>query len=224
MYDVRFRTPFTCIMAGATSSGKTYLLSQILKIKKEMFTKPPDRTILFYAVHQSIYDGLLSSGAIDEMHEGTMSKEEIGILVSKYKKGNGSCIIFDDAIHNISDEIAQLFTTYSHHWKMSVFFLTQNIFVQNKSYRNMALNAHYYIIMANARGRGQLATLGRELFPYRSGYIMDAFNKAIENSEYGYILIDMAQRVPDIIRVRNNLLQEEPGPITVYIEKQSNTI
>lgn len=218
MYDVRLRTPFSCIIAGSSSSGKTYLLSQILRVKKFLFTKPPVKTILFYEEYQDIYDKMLKSKAIDEVYKGMPSVEEIKKMAQPYKEGNGSCFIFDDSMHNIKDEISQLFTTYSHHLNCSMFFVTQNLFLQNQEYRTMSMNSHYIILMGGNRSMRQMKYLASQISPYKTNYVVEAFYNATKNRPYSYLLLDFQQQVPDHLRLRTNILPSQ-FPMVVYFEK-----
>lgn len=220
-YDVRFKTPFTCVVAGESGSGKTYLVNEILKRKDKIFTKKPDKTILFYTVNQPIYDDMLSSGAIDQLIEGSPSIDQMIEMAEPFKKTNGCCLVFDDHIHNIQSTMSKLFTMYSHHMNISVFFLTQNLFLQDKDYRLMSINTNYMILMGGNRNRGQIQHFARQISPYRTGYIVDGFYDATKNKKYSYLLIDFKQGVPDHIRVRTNIVPQDniDEPIIIYLEK-----
>ena len=47
----------------------------------------------------------------------------------------------------ITADISKLFTEISHHYKSSIFFIGQNLFYDNKDFRNLALNTHYLFLM-----------------------------------------------------------------------------
>jgi len=220
MYDIRFKTPFTCIVAGASGSGKTYLVNEILKHKKVLFTQPPERTFLFYAAHQEIYDDMLKTGAVDEIHQGIPALSELLDMLRPYKK-SGSCCIFDDAIHDIKNVLAQMFTTYSHHYNSSIFFLTQNLFVQNNEYRTMSLNATYCILMGGLRSEGQVASYAKQISLYRPNYIVEAFRAATRNKPYSYMMFDYKQGSNDQLRIRTDILPHQ-FPVTVYWDRRTD--
>ena len=218
MYDLRFKTPFTCIVAGQSSSGKTFLVNEILKHKHALFTEPPERTFMFYQEWQPIYDAMLDNKCVHEFHQGMPSIEELRNMILPFKK-TGSCCIFDDSIHNIQNEISKLFSTYSHHLNCSVFFITQNLFLQNKEYRTMSLNANYCIIMGGIRSMSQVNTFARQISPYKTSYIVEGFRHATKNKPYSYLLLDFKQTTPDHLRVRTNILPHEQ-PMIIYLEKK----
>ena len=216
-YDVRFQTPFSCIIAGSSNSGKTWLCNEILKHKNLLFDKPPERTFLFYSEYQDIYNQMLQSKAVDELHKGIPPLEELKKMLTPYKK-TGSCCVFDDSIHDIQEDISKIFTIYSHHLNCSVFFISQNLFYQNKEYRTMNLNATYCIIMGGFRSRGQILSYAKQISPYRTNYIVDGFTDATK-SPYGYLIFDFKQGVADHIRLRTNILPSE-NPVTVYVQSK----
>ena len=53
-----FIHPFSCLITGATSSGKSVLLKEILKHNKVLITGAPERIILCYSAWQDNYDSI----------------------------------------------------------------------------------------------------------------------------------------------------------------------
>jgi len=58
-------------------------------------------------------------------------------------------LIVDDLMQETDQSVANLFTKGSHHRDVSIMFLAQNLFPQNKFARNMSLNAHYMVLFRN---------------------------------------------------------------------------
>lgn len=56
--DIRFKTPFTYICAGASRSGKTVHVRNLLKSCEQLFTRVPDYIIYFYAQWQPIFSDI----------------------------------------------------------------------------------------------------------------------------------------------------------------------
>jgi len=146
-YDTRLKTPFNCIISGASKSGKTTLVQNILSVRNDMFTQNPERVILFYKFMQNVYQEMLDNKLVDELVDTSSDEynfEKIVEKVQPYKNGNGCLIIFDDSMTDITGDFEQIFTNISHHQNCSVIFITQNLFFNNKVYRTMSLNAHYF--------------------------------------------------------------------------------
>jgi len=64
-------------------------------------------------------------------------------------------LILDDLMTEADNSIANVFTKISHHRNLSVVFLTQNLFHQNK---HISLNSHYIVLFKNPRDVGQFTT------------------------------------------------------------------
>ena len=45
---MRLKTPFNCIVSGASKSGKTTLVYNLLTVKNQMFTTPPEYVLFIY--------------------------------------------------------------------------------------------------------------------------------------------------------------------------------
>lgn len=218
MYNAQLKTPFTCIVAGATGAGKTSLVYNILRYKKSLFSTPPAKTFLFYNVKQVLYDNMMQSGVVSEIHEGLPTVGELTEMLEPYKSAGGTCCIFDDSLHDINEVVEKIFTQISHHLNCSVFFLSQNIFFQSSRYRTMNLNTQYLFVMKYPRALGQVMTLARQISPYQTKHIIQAFQDATR-SPYKYLLFDFKASTPDHIRVRADILPYE-WPMSVYMESQ----
>ena len=154
-------------------------------------------------------------GVVDKLIQGMPSTEKLKALVSPYKKEGGTVCIFDDALKDITDEIATIFTNLSHHLSMSVFFVTQSLFYQNRNYRTMTLNAHYIIVMKSPRDSSQIINLAKQLSPYKTKYVIDSYQNATQRP-YTYLFIDLHQMTPDHIRYIGNFIPSE-WPMEVYL-------
>ena len=55
-YDITFKCPFNCIIAGPTGSGKSNLLKKILKYRNILCDVKFEKVILFYSMWQPLYD------------------------------------------------------------------------------------------------------------------------------------------------------------------------
>lgn len=219
-FDIRFKTPFNCLIAGPNSSGKTTFVKNLLAIKDQIFDVAPAKTFLFYRAMQDIYIEMETSGLIDEMidiSDHFPSLDEIYSMVNPYKDKGGSLLIFDDTMVDINPDMEQVFCNVSHHCAANVLFLTQNLFYHNKSFRTMSLNAHYLVLMKNDRDKQQISILAKQYSPNNSAYIVQAYMNATQKP-YGYIILDFKSDTPSSIRVRSNIFPNQ-FPTCVYIEK-----
>ena len=51
--DVRFKHPFTCMIAGPTKSGKTSFTFQLIDEAQEQITPPPERIMYWESTNPS---------------------------------------------------------------------------------------------------------------------------------------------------------------------------
>ena len=186
---IPFKTPSNCIVSGASSSGKTRLIYQILKNSSEMFDKRVKKVYFWYNVYQSVFDEMKNETPHIEFIEGLPNKEDLETWGTDMDL---KVLILDDLMEKAakSVDVVDLFTQYSHHFNFFVFFLVQNLFSGGKFFSTISLNVHYFILFRTLRDRQQIYTLGRQMFGPELPFFMDAFNKATKH-RYSYLLIDI---------------------------------
>lgn len=207
---LKFASPQSFILAGASGSGKTMLLFQILKHANRLFTVAPRKIIYCYGVKQKLFDDMKTAIANIDFFEGLPTREEIELWGVD---SNHKILIIDDLLQKASKsvDVVDLFCQYSHHLNFSVFFLVQNLFSSSTQFRSISLNAHAFIIFKNQRDQLQIQTLGRQIFPGQSSYFMDAYRKAT-TKPYGYLLIDCSPHLSQSeLKLRTDIL---PGQLT----------
>ncbi len=203
-----FIHPFTCILSGPTGSGKTILLLEILRMKNDLIDKNIDKIVYCYAEDQPLFTEFKSE---IEFHKGLYE-------IERMSSSQVNLLIIDDLMDEASNDksISQLFTRASHHKNISVFLLSQNMFLNGKFYRTMNLNTHYMIIFKNPRDKAQFKYLAREMFPENWKFLYDSYLDATRNG-HGYLFIDFKQQSNDILRVQTDITKDKR---IVYIENK----
>ena len=142
VYDIRLKENFKLFISGPSRCGKTVFVSNLLERINEYAKVPPTKVIYIYKVWQSKYDEMLSLGV--------NFKEDHNNIVNDIKSsvsGEPTLIIFDDLIGSSSlKEIANLFTVDARHMNMSLVFLTQRMFVNDESFRQISQNCYYFVL------------------------------------------------------------------------------
>lgn len=151
---------------------------------------------------------------VDLFIEGVPEEREIKELLLKYKKYGGTMAIFDDLMDNINETVLNCFTVFSHHLKASIILLVQSLFLENKIYRICSLNSHYIVLMKNTRDVSSVSYLARQMSPYHTKYITEAYTHATKNP-YSYLLFDLRQETNDMVRLRSNICSY---PVSIFIE------
>ena len=199
-----FQHPFTCMLAGPTSSGKTVLVKSIIENHKKTLYfsgESPEtlKVVWAYGQWQSFYD-LPTNNCQVEYIDGLPSEEEIDEL-------KPSLIIIDDLMTELGNNksLTNIFTKGSHHKNISIIFITQNIFHQGSQMRTISLNCHYFILMKNPRDQGQIVSLASQVYSKNRKFLVEAYHDAT-SVEFGYIRIDMKQSTPEKYRFQTRII------------------
>lgn len=197
--------PFTCTISGPTASGKTVFTFQLISEAHDLIIPPPEKIIYCYGEYQEIFSDypqvIFNEGLPDsDMFDGKQR----------------TLLILDDLMTEAGTEVSNIFTKMSHHRDISVVFLSQNMFYKSKHARTISLNTQYLVLFKNPRDALQVATLGRQMFPGNSKFLVEAFKMATENP-YGYLFIDLRAETLEKYRIRTNIF--DPIHQYVYIPK-----
>lgn len=202
-----FQSPTTCLVSGATMSGKTHFIYRILSNAVGMFEVQPQKIIYCYGQYQPLFDDMERRIPILSLFQGLPSKEQIEEWVGD---STHTVLILDDLMTQVakSEESVAIFTITAHHKNCTVFFLTQNLFVQSKHFRTLSLNCHYIILFRSLRDSRQILAFGSQVYPGQSAYFKDAYQKAT-SKPYGYLLVDMNPATQDRYRLRTHIFPND---------------
>ena len=202
--------PFAAIISGPSGSGKSHFIERFLKNLNQMVNVKFERKILYYTEWQSSYSRL---GKNIEYREGLPQFSDFS------SDNKPKLIILDDLQKESSSSIiVDLFTKGSHHWNLSVIFVTQNLFYQGRNQRTITLNASYLVIFKNPRDRSQISHMARQVYPENPKFLQEAYYDAT-TKPHGYILLDLKQDTQELFRVRTNIFPDE-SPNYVYVPKK----
>jgi uncharacterized membrane protein YheB (UPF0754 family) len=205
-----FKHPFTMMICGPTSSGKTVLTRKILKNMDTVIDTKFTEIIWCYSQWQDIYEELEKEFKI-KFYNGLPDSKDIPD--DKLPR----LLISDDQMREADERLVDIFTKFSHHKNMSVIFIVQNLFHQKKGQRDISLNAMYLILMKNPRDAAQITHLARQLYPTNPAYVQEAYKDATRKP-HSYLLIDLRQDTDELMRYRANIFDKY---VTVYIPKRN---
>jgi hypothetical protein len=66
------------------------------------------------------------------------------------------------------------------------------------------LNDHYMVVLKNPRDVSQIMAVAHQMYPQRTNYFLEAYTAATARP-HGYLVIDMKQETPDILRLRSHI-------------------
>jgi hypothetical protein len=185
------------MVAGPTSSGKSVFTFRLITEANKQITPPPEKIVYCYGEYQTEF----KKYPWVTFKEGSPD-------VSEFDGSQRTLLILDDLMTKTNNDVSDIFTKISHHRNVSVIFLTQNLFYQTKQSRTMSLNSHYLVLFKNPRDALQVATLGRQMYPNNSKFLVEAFRDATEKP-YGYLLLDLRADTLEKFRVRTNIFAGE---------------
>ena len=215
MTDLRFKTPFTCIVASPSKSGKTTFVGKLLQHANDLFTTPPAATYYFYNSWSPTFDALKETGAVTQFIQGLCTRDW---LDEHCANRPNITIVLDDQALNLTKEVAELFSVQSHQYCVNCILLAQNLFTKNRFFRDASLNASYIILGKNPRDESSIRFLAQQMLPSRSRILIDSYFLATRKP-YTFLLLDFSQTTPEIFRLRSNVFKDNNRPISIYIAK-----
>ena len=104
----------------------------------------PKKILSCYGVWQNGFEDEEIESNI-EFHKGIPVEE----VIEHFVNGERWVIVLDDLMDQVvkNEQIQHLFTRTSHHRKVDVVYINQNMFAQGKHARTVNLNSHYLILL-----------------------------------------------------------------------------
>ena len=202
--EFKFKHPFTAIVSGKTSSGKTEftrkLISNwrsIIKINVKILN-----VLWCYSEFESIKELNITNVKIN-YYKGVPTKEDI-------QNYSPNLIVLDDLMSEVTEDIKNLYTKLSHHKNISILLILQNLYYKNKYMKDIRLNTQYYILMKGS-SEEQVGILGRQLYSAPPRKIINIFNHAT-TSDFGYLIFDDLPRTKPQYRLKTRIFNDELSP------------
>lgn len=208
--DVRFRFPWSGLVAGPSMSGKTEWAMKLVENIGEMSTVNPDVILWHYSEWQPAYDKLRS---IVTFQEGLPD------LQALRNDSRNKLLIIDDMLDEYSKaptELTALFTKVVHHASCSVLHLVQSVFYKNL--RIARTNASFLVLFRNLSDSLSISSLARQMYPRRTKFFCEAYDDATKK-EFGYLLVDTARGTDDRLRLRTDIFHPAGEVCMVYLPK-----
>jgi tRNA U34 5-carboxymethylaminomethyl modifying GTPase MnmE/TrmE len=192
---VLLSTPFSMLVVGPSGSGKSVFVNSLIQAQNKLFEQKYDKILWCYGIWQSFYEQLPY-----EMVQGIPSNDMLD-------RGN-MILVVDDMMDEAQDIMSAVFTKISHHKNICCIFLTQNLFMKGKHSRTISLNAHYLVLMKNARDRAQISHLAQQVYPHNSKFLVESYNDATAQP-FTYLLLDFKPKTTEEMRVLTGILPHE---------------
>lgn len=200
-FDYRLHHPFAMSVAGASQSGKSTLIKDLLIQLDEVVDTKIDRVIYCYNEDEP------------DFAKEVEKKMKIQILFQKgmdldVAAGNTipTLVVLDDFMEEASksEDVCKIFSKQSHHRSMSVIITLQNFFYKNC--RNLTLNSKYIVLFRNPRDSTIISFLGRQMNQGKAYPLLEsAYEDATKNKPNSYLFIDLSQSQNDNYRFRSSI-------------------
>lgn len=210
-----FKTPFNCLVAGPSFSGKTTWVRNVLENHQRLIDKFSDLKVLWcQGIECETSDKQVKCKTVKITYfKGVPTEEDL----EPY-----NTIVLDDLLVECAKDanVTNLFARVSHHKGKNVFVLVQNLFYKSTVIRNLNLNSTYIILFRNIRDKTQAMMFARQFMPWNKDFFLREFKKAT-TKPFGYLVVDLHQTTNDAYRLRSNIFNVKEGnPIqTVHTEK-----
>ena len=147
----KLQHPFTLIVAGPSSCGKSTFVIRLLDCREQ-----------FCDVFTNIV-WCHSENASHHLKNVTFVK---AVPDFENPENVPTLIVLDDLMDSAySTKVSQLFTKGWHHRNVSLVLITQNFFHQGPSSRDISLNSKYIVVFKNPRDKAQIVHLARQVYP-----------------------------------------------------------
>jgi hypothetical protein len=172
-----------------------------------------------YGVWKNLYNQTKQEMPFIEFHKGFPPADEMQELGNI--KGH-NILVLDDFMIDAADnlDMVHLLCVGSHQYDITVIHLMQNLFHKGKAMRTASLNCHYFTLSPSYRDRLQIQSFGKQLFPRKSKYFMDAFEKATAK-QYSYLMVDSNPNSDKAYQLRIDIL---PGQVTKVFQPKCSTV
>lgn len=195
--DPRWKHPFSAVISGPSMSGKTEFVKTFINYINEMCDTQIEDIYWHYGACKptNIKKAVCFKPGFpdtEDLQDSTLPK----------------LLVIDDMMSHNDPKLADLFTKGCHHYNISVFYITQNIFHQGKGKRDVSLNAHYMVCFKNPRDKAQIRHLAYQVCPENPLFLQEAYTDAT-SEPHGYLLLDLKQDTPDEYRFRTNIFPSD---------------
>ena len=155
--SILFQHPCNIFITGPSGCGKTEFVHKLIDYLKDLFNIVHERVVWCYKERKQSYS--LMQEKFNSQFE--LIKFVEGIPVDENEIVSDVSVphltIFNDMLGEKDKEKNKIwFTRKGHHRNASVIYITQNMFQQSKSSRDISPNSRYITLFRNERDKNQI--------------------------------------------------------------------
>ena len=189
------------VISSPSGSGKSEWTRKLLL--SSLIESTPERIIWCFGQWQPLYDAIRKKIPWIEFLSGIPDYLDDQHYINASKR---NILVFDELMTEAKcdQRVADLFTKGSQHRNISIVYLTQNLFPQEKACSDIALNTQYMVLFNNPIDRQQVANLARRIYPSTSTLLIKRFEQATSH-HYGDLMIDLKSDMPEKDRLHTEI-------------------
>jgi len=171
-----------------------------------MFSEKVASVLYCYGVYQDRYNQMMIDIPNIRFHEGVPSLETL----QEMRDGHFHVVVLDDLMESVVSDvnIQKLFTQHCHHYHFTVILVYQNVYVQGKYARSIAVNTHISVHFENKRDVRQIRTFASQLYPKNPKAFIEAYEDATR-LPYGYLVVDCSPGTSKEVSWRSNIFPDQ---------------
>ena len=211
---LKFHTPCAISITGSSQSGKSYLMTQLVEHRSELFTTNFEQ--IFYCQPESLFLGtnpifekLKSLYPHIQLIQGLPDIAKLNLHIDRTSK----LILVDDMMQSIlaSPQMLDLLTIQIHACNITLCFTMHNNFPQSKFGKTISRNVQYKFIFHNRLELTELRILSCQLGK-KSSFLEECFAflfNTFPAEHHPYLMIDGHAQSPPSIKtlfIRTHIL------------------
>ena len=178
-----------------------YAYKRTFKVRENDFGKLlKERNNLFNINSSNVYK-VYQDAFKDIEKEITLFENEMCTMtwLEKNSVPLNSTIVTDDMAWESTEDTAKLFSIASHHFKINIIFLCQNLFTKNKYFRDISLSLTYVVLFKNIRDKQQISNFAKKFAQGKNKEFLQMFNEA-----HSYLILDNHQKTIEDHQIISN--------------------
>lgn len=227
--DASIRHPFTCVVAGPSSSGKSTFVRNLLKRQGDLIDTIFDYVYIFIGTAEDQNPILKELADSDDkiwlfdvkklypnvkLSKSNFATDVTQLITRNYERGLKGCICCDDLMSDLSESelLLELFTKLSSHASVSVIHITQNLFFRGTGKRaldslTIYRNTKILVLFESPMDSTVLRTIAGKMPDHG---VLEMLKGIL--SKYRYVVIRADFKSDPRIRYTSDIFNVEPFP------------